>query len=155
LLQAINRFIDNISVTDKQESGIIASLDNINYYLKNKDNGLYVKRTFTNGSYERDTIIRPLNDIDVFAVLDTEKWQNDFGQLPTSQGVLTAFKDYLNDVPDYKGKVKQDRPCVTVKLSDKHFDILPCFEVYRGGYQIPNHDLSGWTYSYPEKLQTD
>ncbi|VTR29699.1 SMODS domain-containing nucleotidyltransferase [Sphingobacterium thalpophilum] len=155
LLQAINRFIDNISVTDRQESSIRTSLDNINYYLKNKDNSLHVKRTFTNGSYERDTIIRPLNDIDIFAVLDIEKWKDDFGLLPTPQDVLTAIKDYLNDVPDYKGKVKQDRPCVTVKLSDKHFDILPCFELYGEGYQIPNHDLSGWTYSYPEKLQTD
>ncbi|WP_028298599.1 SMODS domain-containing nucleotidyltransferase [Olivibacter sitiensis] len=155
LSQAINRFIDNISVTDRQEGNIKGSLDNIYYYLKKKDNGLQVKRTFTNGSYERDTIIRPLDDIDVFAVLDIEEWRDDYGRLPSPQNVLTAIKDYLNGVPDYKDKVKQDRPCVTIKLSDKHFDILPCFETYGGGYQIPNYDLSGWTYSYPEQLQAN
>ncbi|MCY1511082.1 Second Messenger Oligonucleotide or Dinucleotide Synthetase domain protein [compost metagenome] len=152
LLQCINEFIDKISVTDRQEEGIKTSLDNIYSYLLDKDNSLFVERTFTNGSYDRDTIIRPLNDIDIFAVLKKADWQDEFGQLPNPQKVLTKIKNYLNDQPVYEGKVNQDRPCVTLHLSDKDFDILPSFEQTGGGYLIPNYDLKSWIFTYPEQL---
>lgn len=155
LLQNIGIFIDKISVTDKQEVNIRQSLSNIEKHLKNKGSNLWVKRTFTNGSYERDTIIRPLNDVDLFAVLDFNSWKDQYGTYPKPQAVLVKIKNYLNDLHDYKGLVKQDRPCVTIVLSDKNFDILPSFEKDDGGYRIPNYDLTGWTDSYPERLTTD
>jgi hypothetical protein len=155
LLQSIDTLIENITVTDRQEENIKNSLSNIEGHLKAKDNGLHVDETFTNGSWERDTVIRPLNDIDLFAVLCREKWQDEYGNLPSPQSVLTKIKNYLNDVSDYKDKVSQDRPCVTIKLSDKNFDVLPSFMQLGGGYVIPNNDLSGWTFSYPEQLTKD
>jgi hypothetical protein len=157
LLQSIETLIDNITVTDRQEENIKQSLSNIEGCLNDKENGLSVKRTFTNGSYERDTIMRPLNDIDIFAVLKFDDWKDEYGNLPKPQSVLSKIKNYLNNLNDYKGKVKQDRPCVTIELSDKNFDILPSFEIgdNGGGYRIPNYDLSDWTYSYPEQLTTD
>ncbi|OJW34615.1 MAG: hypothetical protein BGO54_07750 [Sphingobacteriales bacterium 46-32] len=155
LLECISGLIDNISVTDRQEDNIKGSLSNLEGHLKDEDNDLHVTKTFTNGSYERDTIIRPLNDIDLFAVLDREAWKDECGNLPNPQSVLTKIKNYLNDQPDYKDKVSQDRPCVTVKLSDKNFDVLPSFEEIGGGYLIPKYDLKSWTYSYPEQLTTN
>lgn len=155
LLQCIETMISNISVSDRQEEKIKSSLSNIEGYLKNKENDLNVSRTFTTGSYERDTIIRPLNDIDLFAVLKKDNWKDEYGNLPKPQSVLTKIKNYLNSLNDYKDKVKQDRPCVTIVLSDKDFDILPSFEVVNGGYSIPNEDLETWTYSYPELLATN
>lgn len=155
LLQSINQLIDNITVTDRQEENIKQSLSNIEGYLKDKESGLSIERTFTNGSYERDTNIRPLDDIDMFAVLKFDDWKDEYGNLPNPQSVLTKFKNYLNGLNDYKDKVKQDRPCVTIELSNKSFDILPSFEQATGGYLIPNYDLKSWTYSYPEKLTTD
>lgn len=155
LLQCIDTLIDNISVSDRQEENIKASLSNIEGYLNDKENDLSVSRTFTNGSYERDTIIRPLNDIDIFAVLKRDDWKDQYGQLPNPQSVLTKIKNYLNGLNDYKDKVKQSRPCVTIELSDKDFDILPSFELSGGGYEIPNHDLKSWITTYPEQLTTD
>jgi len=155
LIQCINGLIDNISVTDRQEDNIQSSLSNLESHLKEKENNLNVTRTFTNGSYDRDTILRPLDDIDIFAVLNRDDWKDEFGNLPDPQSVLIKIKNYLNDQSDYKDKVKQDRPCVTVKLSDKDFDILPSFQELGGGYLIPNYDLKSWTYSYPEKLTND
>jgi len=151
-LQHISEFIDNISVTDRQEESIKGSISNLDTHLKNKDNDLHVDRTFTNGSYERDTIIRPLNDIDMFCVLKRDKWLDENGNLPSPQSVMTKIKEYLNDQADYKDKVKQDRPCVTVHLSNKNFDVMPVFEALGGGYMMPNDDLTSWTYTYPEQL---
>lgn len=156
LLQSIDVLIDNISVTDRQEENIKNSVGNIEWHLKNEDNELYVDETFTNGSWERDTIIRPLNDIDLFAVLNREKWQDKNGNLPSPQAVLTKMKNYLNGLSDYKDKVCQDRPCVTIKLSDKNFDILPSFAVaFSSGYYIPTHDLKTWTFTDPQQLTKD
>ena len=152
LLQCIDGLITNISVTDRQEKNIEGSITNLTRYLKDTESDLSVKDVFTNGSYERDTIIRPLNDIDLFAVLEKEDWKDEYGNLPNPQSVLSKFKTYLDSLNDYKGKVKQDRPCVTIQLSDKDFDVLPSFEQIGGGYLIPNYDLKSWTYSYPEQL---
>jgi hypothetical protein len=152
LLECITGLIDNISVTDRQEENIKGSLSNLEGTLKDETNDLHVVKTFTNGSYERDTIIRPLDDIDLFAVLGRDAWKDENGNLPSPQSVLSKIKNYLNDQHDYKNKVSQDRPCVTVKLSDKNFDVLPSFEEFGGGYLIPNYDLKSWTYSYPEQL---
>lgn len=152
LLQSIDQFLENIRVTDPQEESIKSSLSNLDGHLLNKENDLHVKHTFTSGSYDRDTNIRPLKDIDLFAVLDLEKWKDKAGNLPTPQSVLSKIKNYLNDQDDYKGKVRQDRPCVTIELSNKDFDVLPSFEQSGGGYLIPNYDLTGWTFTYPEDL---
>lgn len=152
LLQRIDQFIEKITVSDRQEDNIAASVGNLTSHLTAKDNNLFVSEVFTNGSYERDTIITPLDDIDLFAVLKRDKWLDERGKLPNPQKVLTKLKDYLIDQNDYKGKVKQDRPCVTIILSDKDFDVLPSFEETGGGYLIPNYDLTGWTYSFPQQL---
>lgn len=150
LLQSIQTLIENITVTDRQEENISSSVNNIISTLE-KDDALYLKESFLNGSYERDTIIRPLHDIDIFAVLKEDDWVDDNGDLPKPQSVLSKIKNYLDKQHDYKGKVKQDRPCVTVELSNKSFDILPAFE-FGTGYRIPDYDLSSWTLSYPKTL---
>jgi hypothetical protein len=154
LLRSVQKLVENVTVTDRQEADIEGSTKHLTKYLQAAEN-LFVERVFTNGSYERDTIIRPLDDIDLFAVLSRKDWQDENGNLPNPQAVLTGFKTYLDGISDYKGKVKQDRPCVTVELSKKDFDILPSFQEFKGGYLIPNHSLTGWIYSFPEKLSAD
>lgn len=104
---------------------------------------------FQNGSYDRDTIIKPLDDVDLFLVLKESSYIDEYGRLPNPQSVLTKMKNYLNSTTHYAGKVKQDRPCVTIHLSDKKFDILPCFGNDNAGYQIPNYELNGWMYTNP------
>ena len=59
LLQSIEQLIDNISITDRQEENIKNSVSNLDSHLREEGNNLFVESTFTNGSYERDTIIRP------------------------------------------------------------------------------------------------
>jgi len=152
LLQSIDQFIDNITVTDRQEDSINASFNNLKNNLMKEESNLSVKEVFLNGSYERDTIIRPLDDIDLFAVIDqTDYAENGLDQKP--QSVLTKFKNYLNGLSEYKDKVKQDRPCVTVVLSDKNFDVLPSLRK-AGALYIPNSDLNGWIFTDP-KTHTD
>lgn len=152
LLQSIDKLIENISVTDRQEENIECSFNNLKTNLLKEESNLKVKDVFLNGSYERDTIIRPLDDIDLFAVISFNDYEEK-GLDPNPQTVLTKFKTYLNGLKDYKDKVKQDRPCVSVVLSDKNFDVLPTL-LKSGAYWIPNSDLSCWTFTDP-KTHTD
>ena len=152
LLQSIQKFVENITVTDRQEENVDTSFNNLKNHLQKDESNLSVKEVFLNGSYERDTIIKPLDDIDLFAVIDQTDYSEN-GLDPNPQSVLTKFKNYLNGLNDYKDKVKQDRPCVTVVLSDKNFDVLPSLRK-AGALYIPNSDLSGWTFTDP-KTHTD
>lgn len=148
LIQSVEKFIENISVTDRQEDNIDASFKNLSNHLLDENSNLSVQDVFLNGSYARDTIIRPLDDIDLFAVIDDSDY-SDNGLDPNPQTVLTKFKNYLNSIYDYEGKVKQDRPCVTIHLSDKNFDVLPSLRK-AGALYIPNDALAGWTFTDPK-----
>lgn len=148
LLECIDTFISNIRVTDRQEDNIKNSYVNLEGYLLNAEY-LAVEEVFLNGSYDRGTIIRPLEDIDLFAILNLDEYKDEFGQLPNPQSVLSKLKNYLDNLHDYKGKVTQDRPCVTVRLSDKDFDVLPCFDAGVMGFYIPNYNLESWTNTDP------
>lgn len=152
ILQSIRKLIENISVTDRQENSIKTSTGYLDGHLTKVQNNLDIDNTFVNGSYERDTIIRPLDDVDLFALLNESEWSDEYGNLPKPQAVLTKIKNKLNSISHYKDKVTQDRPCVTVTLNSINFDILPSFEQNNGGYLIPNYDLQSWTYSYPKQL---
>lgn len=151
LLQCIDSLLSKITITDKQTESVSNTYKNIKGYLLNAGNGLHGETVFQNGSYDRDTIIRPLDDIDLFFVLKKDKYVNDWRQLPNPKTILTSVKNFLNATADYKDKVKQDRPCVTINLADKKFDVLPCFGNDNDGYRIPDTALTGWVFSNPVK----
>ena len=137
LLHHINQFIRNIDVTDRQEESISNSYEHLKCELLNAQLG--VQEVVLTGSYMRDTMIRPVDDIDLLAIIN---WP--YGkQFPSPQSELSKFRSRLNKVHDYEDKAVQDRPCITVELSDKKFDILPTLRVERVLY-IPNQTLTGW-----------
>lgn len=150
LQTCIDDFVSKITPTDKQEEIISTAVDNLSNHLLNEDNTLHVVDVFLNGSYLRDTIIRPVEDIDVFVVIDEEQY-NSNGVNPKPQSVLDKFKAYLNGKSDYEGKVRQSRPCVTIDLSKFHIDVLPALNK-DGVLKIPNSTLSGWTKTSPKEL---
>jgi len=148
LLQCINQFIENITPSDLQEDVVDSAYKNVEGHLTADCCKLNIKEIFLNGSYIRGTMIRPINDIDVFAVIDDSDYYIN-GQVPNPQSVLTSFKDYLNKVDDYKDKCKQDRPCITIYLSKLHIDVLPALR-HAGALRIPSSDLKSWIITDPK-----
>ena len=161
--QAVEDFIKNVTITDKQESNVSTSYQNLQRHLVNGSNGLSAEKLFQVGSYSRDTIIKEFDpencklflDIDTFLVLKESEYKDMYGQRLKPQPILAKIKNLLNDIPEYTGKVKQDNPCVIIILNDKKFDVLPCFGDDANGYWIPNHDLSDWIMSNPVSLAAD
>lgn len=148
LLESVNKFIDNISITDYQEDNVSGSFSNLKNHLTSTDCKLGIKKVFLNGSYLRKTIIRPLDDIDVFAEFDEQEYCNMYEE-PNPQNVLNRFKSFLESQDDYKGKCHQSKPSITINLSDKHIDVLPT-KISYGQIYIPNEDLTGWIITDPE-----
>lgn len=156
LENCIKDFIDGITISKDLDERIDASFESLKTYLEKEDNGLHVNRVIMNGSYLRDTIIRPTVendvDIDVFVFIDEDQWDSQ-GVNPKPQSVLTKFKQYLELNGDYKGKCRQDRPCITIYLQAYHIDVLPALDK-NGTYKIPNNNLENWMSTDPE-LHTD
>lgn len=151
LLESIKEFVDNISLSDRQEDTVSASYDNLKKHLKctsNKANNLAVIEVFQNGSYMRDTIIRPGFDVDVYAVINQREYGDNTYQRPNPQTVLTRFKKYLNALSDYEDKCTQSRPCITIELLKHSFDVMPAI-CEEGAYLIPNENLTEWNFSDP------
>ena len=152
LENCIKDFIEGITISRDLDSRIETSFKNLEDNLKKEDNDLHVNRIILNGSYLRDTIIRPTVendvDIDVFVFIDEEQWDSQ-GVNPKPQSVLDKFKKYLESDKDYKGKCHQDRPCITIELSAYHIDVLPALDK-NGTYKIPNNKLDNWMSTDPE-----
>jgi hypothetical protein len=134
LSKCVDSFIENITVTDRQESSITQSVRNLDGHLKNKEAKMGVVR---------------------IVVLDPDVWKDEYGRRSSPKAVLTSMRNYLNGLSDYEDKVSQDRPCVTIELTDKHIDLLPCFEEIGGGYVMPSADLEFWVSTYPKQLEHD
>src|SRR5258705_4178037 len=57
---------------------------------------LWVDRSFLTGSYARRTIVRPLNDVDLFVVLNASHHANEYYRAPDgAQAVLERFHSRL------------------------------------------------------------
>lgn len=115
------------------------------YFPSSSD--LPLSRSKLIGSAERNTIIRPLNDLDIMAVFDNkngifEKYRYDSFAFITR--IRNALDKYRVEVVGTRGQA--------VRLFYKvppHADIAPVFEWTNGGYALPN-GKGGWLTTNPD-----
>lgn len=136
------QFRQNIEPTSNQLEQII---DSHTYLRQNILQKLYyVKNTILTGSYKRKTLIRPLNDVDVFVILDYTVGA--FGN-PSPQTVLNKLKQDLS-ISYPNSTIMQDKPCIVLDFSHCKFELTPAIEGVTWGsnyYEIPNSlNMSLW-----------
>lgn len=132
----------NIEPTEAQKDSIISTHTHLRQSILQRLS--YVKNTILTGSYKRKTMIRPLNDVDIFVLLNYEA--NNYHN-PTPQTVLSRLKDDLKlSYPNTF--IKQDKPCISLEFNHCKFELTPAIEVanyWSKYYQIPNsNDLRQW-----------
>jgi len=142
LQSRFNSFRQNIEPTENQRQQVI----NSHVYLRQNilQKLSYIKNTILTGSYKRRTIIRPMNDVDVFVILNYNPGA--YGN-PSPQSILNRLKSDLKyTYPN--STIKQDKPCVVLDFSHCKFELTPAIEGNTWGsnyYEIPNSDnLSYW-----------
>ena len=105
---------------------------------------------FLTGSYDRHTKIKPLTDIDIFAVIDPAGAQGHYRQQPPDL-IISDLRDCLDG--KFK-KVEADGMAVRISMSDDDgqatFEVVPSFEHEDTGYEAPDPDRGRWIRTNPE-----
>lgn len=128
-------FREAIRPTQNEIDKVIASHTHLRQnILHNLD---YVKGTILTGSYKRRTIIRPMNDVDVFVLLNY--YPGAYGN-PSPNSILNWLKQDLSyRYPNTL--IKKDKPCIVIDFNHCKFELTPAIEGSTFGsnfYEIPN-----------------
>ncbi|MDC0744816.1 CBASS oligonucleotide cyclase [Polyangium mundeleinium] len=149
LAQAFQTFLQNLELTEAER----ANASNQQRYLRQKiDLHLGgVERDFLSGSYARRTAIRPLNDIDIFLVLD-RRHHGDVDMRTAPESCLQKLSRAL--VAAYTNK---DKPTIQGRSVHIEFtgtgigyDVVPAFVVSGDMYMIPDRNRRSWINTNPE-----
>jgi hypothetical protein len=152
--EAFDKFKGRLEPGDREERDAVSRRERVKEVL---DGAFHLDRVIITGSYKRWTKIKPLNDVDLFCILNSEK---EGGYLNKPSGVLLeAFAKELRK--EYGGdNVKVWDKCVTVKFGDPtednedgvfSVDVVPAYEDGKA-YKIPDaYNPAGWMKSDPEK----
>lgn len=151
--KAFAEFEARIRPTETQKATITARRATTAKYLSDsfgQGSDLELLSTRIIGSAGRETIIRPVDDIDllaVFAPSACERYRND------SRGFLYRVRDALNK---YNVQVVGARgQAVRLFYKDPpHVDIVPAVQQRSGGYLIPSGNKDAW-WGYYKWLCTD
>jgi hypothetical protein len=141
--KAFDEFEAKLRPTDNQRATIADRRSVTAKYLRESfgsSSGMELLSTRVIGSADRDTIIRPIDDIDVLAVFEDAafyNYQND------SRKFLYRVRDALNE---YNVKVVGARgQAVRLFYSEPpHVDIVPAVKRDSGGYFIPSGETDFW-----------
>ncbi len=109
-----------------------------------------IERSFLTGSYDRHTKIKPLEDVDIFAIIDPAGSQGHYREEQPDL-IITDLVDCL------AGKFKHveaDGMAVRISMSDDDgqatFEVVPAFEHSDTGYEAPDPDRGRWIRTDPE-----
>ncbi|WP_156525824.1 SMODS domain-containing nucleotidyltransferase [Mycobacterium adipatum] len=149
-VQAFNEFKEKLRLTDAQKDLVKGRRSSAASYLGDAfptTSDLPLASSYLMGSAGRDTIIRPLDDVDVLAVFTNK--DDIFNKIYRydSQKFLYRVRDAISN---YKVEVVGARG-QAVRLfykSQPHVDIAPVFKWSSGGYGLPNGS-GGWLTTDP------
>lgn len=148
--KAFYEFKNKLLLTETQKDTAKSRRSTTEGYLRDSfpaSSDLPLRSTYLMGSAGRETIIRPLDDVDVLAIFTNKNDIFDRLYRYDSKKFLYRVRDALND---YTVQVVGARG-QAVRLfykSAPHVDIAPVFEWSGGGYALPNGS-GGWLTTDP------
>lgn len=150
--QSFLKFKENLEITDKQSQLISNCRTNLVGVFNDSHISLHNEKTKVIGSYDRNTLIRPLanGDVDLMIILhygENKDYDNSEGTIK----ILDRFK-YLLDQKYPNTEKRRDRNCITMKLSQFKLDIIPAFYYDTGYYSIPDSIEKKWIGTNPLKF---
>ena len=146
--EAFQTFISGLELTQSEQDEASRQQNNVRENLRAHLGGIV--RDILSGSYSRRTAIRPLNDIDVFIILEEAKHSAVRGQPPTT--CLEMVKAALSRAYPMKAAATLQGRSVNIEFSGTGiaYDIVPAFNVSEGVYIIPDRERKSWIRTNPE-----
>ncbi len=146
--QAFEDFLQKLELTSNERNN--ASRQHINMRTELQQR-LGVEDNFLSGSYARHTAIRPLNDIDIFVVLEEN---DDIDRELGPASLLETVETTLQEIYPGKATTRQSRS-INIEFSGTGiaYDVVPSFSDGEGVYIIPDGD-AGWMQTNPKDHKT-
>jgi predicted nucleotidyltransferase len=146
------RFASSLELTNEETRKAATIQNQIREVLEARQD---ISRAELSGSYDRKTKIRPLHDIDILVVFDPSVAYD-------GRGTMIKPRQFLSEigksVPALRKKIPrvgnsrfQDRS-LNIAVDGIGFDLVPAFELQRGGYFIPNRKQQEWIPTNPLKF---
>lgn len=145
VLGEFEKFSSKIKPTEQKKNAISASHTKMRGILENSTE-INIVGSFLTGSHARQTMIRPLKDVDFFVQIHYGKHKND-SSMQLLQKIRKILKKAYPLTP-----MTITPPCVTVRFNYCHFEVVPAFAIKdrEGLYKIPAEEKNGWQYTYPK-----
>jgi len=150
VLDAFGVYLENISLPDSQIASAQRSNNTLRDYLVNDSYfGGFTTDTFLNGSYARRTVIRPIRDVDIIVVVDTDWMKADPSR------AMESLRRKLSQHYD-EFRTRRKRRAVRVSLSDIDLDVV--LAVAPDGPDqpllIPDREQRSWIKTWPRRQMT-
>jgi hypothetical protein len=145
VLEEFEKFRSKIEPTEQEKNAISASHTRIRSILENSID-INVVDSFLTGSYARQTMIKPLKDVDFFVQVHYGEHKND-NSMQLLQKLRKALRKAYPLTP-----MTITLPCVTVKFRYCHFEVVPAIAI-KGNvdlFEIPAEKRIGWQKTYPK-----
>jgi Second Messenger Oligonucleotide or Dinucleotide Synthetase domain len=155
--QAFSAFLETISPTDAQRQDITNKRNATEKYLREAfllSSTLPLKRVILIGSADRNTIVRPVNDVDVLAEFVDKDRIFDVRFRRDSGAFLSRIRTGLNAKTSIKKIGTRGQAVRLFYVNGAHVDIAPVFKWDNTvGYGLPKGD-GGWMTTDPETQAT-
>lgn len=146
--QAFDLFLRALEITDDERRRAteqkVAVCNDLNARLK-------LETVIVSGSFGRHTAIRPLNDIDLFIVLN----EHTHGALRSqpARHCLDTVQGALQNAHPHGVPIRPQRRSVNITFPSPPvgFDVVPAFKIKGDTYLIPDLDRESWIRTNPEK----
>lgn len=148
--QAFQQFRQNLEITSLQGTTVSSRQKAVREVIQA---GMKVHDSFLTGSYQRNTMIAPLSevDIDIFFVLDSSYFHHYNNQNGGQAGLLDWVKRTLKRTYATTPDISRNGQAVTIRFTDFTVDVVPGFNRQGGGYLIPNSIRQSWLSTDPKK----
>jgi hypothetical protein len=152
---AFNEFKSRLLLTETQKELIKSRQGATKGYVNSafaSPSDLPIDDTKLIGSAQRDTIIRPIDDIDLLAVFQNrnsifERYRHD------SRAFLYRVRDALNAYSSVRVVGARGQAVRFFYTNAPHVDVAPVFRWNNGGYALPN-GTGGWLTTDPDQHAT-
>ncbi len=149
--QAFEKFRQDLEPLQSEKQAIIKRHTYIRETFSNKIENDGRKHSFLSGSYSRNTLIRPISDVDIVILFDIDEYWGEFKNNPTEMLKLT--KEKISETYSDK-KIKIQSHSIGIEFSNPpDVDIIPGFikDYEKDIYFIPDINLREFIMTSPTK----
>lgn len=150
IAQAFDTFLRRLELTDNEREEASRQQRSLRDNLRAQlGHGI---RDILSGSYSRGTAIRPLNDIDVFVVLDPVAHRDGYPPATPATCLKKIHAALKAAYPGHEPRIQGRSVHIDFTGTGIGYDVVPAFEERSAGeYKIPDRDRDAWIRTNPEK----